>query len=225
MQSRFGELAGIDLLWRLFESSGSLAIGHVAEVLVESQYSLGQWLAVPQVVEQSAPVVEAHLQRLGIDYRLQSDAGVLLTQIEYLHPSRPLVSIVIVSKDQLALVQRCVECLLGNTGYGHFEVVLVNNASASTEARAWFAGMAQLGGDTLRVLDCESTLSPAAAFNAGAAQARGELLLFFSPYLVATQQDWLGQMVQLAQRPEVAVVGRAWCARMAASNRLAWCWA
>lgn len=207
LQSRFGELASIDLMWQVFESSGSLAIGHVAEVLVESQYSLAQWLAVPQVVEQSAPVVEAHLQRLGIDYRLKSGPGVLLTHIEYLHPTRPLVSIVIVSKDQLALVQRCVECLLGNTGYGHFEVVLVNNASVSADARAWFAGMGRLGGDKLRVLECESTLTPAAAFNAGAAQARGEWVLFFSPYLVATQQDWLEQMVQLAQRPEVAVVG------------------
>jgi GT2 family glycosyltransferase/glycosyltransferase involved in cell wall biosynthesis len=206
-QPAFGELARIDLLWRIFEHAGSVAIGHVCEILLEASSSLGKWLAAPEVIALNLPVTQAHLQRLGIAHECEGRDGVLLHDIHYLHPQRPLVSIIIVSRNQLALVQRSVERLLGNTHYGHFEVVLVNNASTSAQARAWFNGMAALGEPRLRVVETETHLSESAAVNHGAAQAAGEYLVIFSPWLVVTEGDWLDRMMQLAQRPEVAVVG------------------
>lgn len=203
---RHGEMAPIDLLWQLFERHGRGVISHVSEVLVESQLSMAAWLSRGVVVEHSAAVLAAHLQRLGVDFRLDGNPG-LLNRVRYLHgQQRPLVSIVIVSADQVALVQRCLEQLLEVTAYSHFEVLLVDNGSVRAEARAWFTGMEQLGSDKLRVLRCAA--EPLAVVqNVAAQQARGDYLLMFSPYLVATQPDWLDEMLHQAQRPEVAVVG------------------
>ena len=83
--------------------------------------------------------------------------------------SRPLVSIVIVSKDQTVALQRCVESLLEKTAYSEYELLLVDNGSESAEARAWLDGMAQLGSERIRVLTYR-----AARQRRGGAQLRRE---------------------------------------------------
>jgi glycosyltransferase involved in cell wall biosynthesis len=77
----------------------------------------------------------------------------LLNRVDYRHARRPLVSIIIVTKDQTAALQRCVETLLEKTAYSEYELLLVDNGSESTEARAWLDGMAELGGERIRVLN------------------------------------------------------------------------
>ncbi|MGS0736339.1 glycosyltransferase [Pseudomonas sp. GG8] len=203
----YGELGVHDLLWRLIENDGPQAIEHIAEIMLESPFALSQWLSLPEVVEQNPLVLAAHLQRMGIAHEVRPGSLPLLNRVDYLHARRPLVSIIISSKDQLAVLQRCVESLLEKTAYSEYELLIVDNASDGAEARAWLASMAQLGSDRLRVLDYPLEANVAAIRNFAAQQARGEYLLMLSPYAVITNADWLDALLNHAQRPEVGVVG------------------
>lgn len=203
----FAELAPHDLLWRMVESGGTHVVGHVAEVLLESVFDLAGWLTEPGVVEQSPRVLEAHLQRLGVAHELRRGSIDLINRIDYRHPRRPLVSVIIVTKDQTAALQRCVETLLEKTAYSEYELLLVDNGSESPEALAWLDGMAQLGGDRLRVLRYPLQGNPAATHNFAVGQARGEYVLMLNAFAVITQADWLDELLNHAQRPEVGVVG------------------
>jgi O-antigen biosynthesis protein len=205
--SRFGELASHDLLWRLVEEHGTQAVGHVAEVVLESPFALSKWLALPEVIEQNPLVVGAHLQRLGIAHQLREGSFALLNRIDYQHHHRPLVSIIIVIKDQVAALQRCVESLLEKTAYSEYELLLIDNGSENADTRAWLAAMAQMGSDRLRVLAYPQQGNMAAVRNFAAGQARGEYLLMLNPFAVITAPDWLDELLNHAQRPEVAVVG------------------
>ncbi|WP_339521375.1 glycosyltransferase [Pseudomonas sp. EL_65y_Pfl2_R96] len=205
--SAYGELAPHDVLWRMVENGGTGVVEHVAEILVESQFSLSQWLSLPEVTVLNPVVLEAHLQRLGVAHRIGEGSMPLLNRVDYLHAERPLVSIVIVCKDQLAVVQRCVESLLEKTLYSEYELLLVDNASETAEARAWLAGMAQLGSDRLRVLEYPAQGNAAAINNFAARQARGEYVLMLNAYAVITEGDWLDALLNHAQRPEVGIVG------------------
>lgn len=205
--SGFGELAPHDVLWRMVEEGGSQAIGHIAEVLLESPFDLAKWLSEPQMAELNAQLASAHLARLGIAHEIRQGASAILNRIDYHHAHQPLVSIVIVSKDQTAAVQRCVETLLENTTAAEYELLLVNNASETVEAQIWFDGMAQLGSDRIRVLDYPKQDNMAAVKNAAISHARGEYVLLLNPYAVITHGNWLAEMLQHAQRPEVGVVG------------------
>ncbi|UUQ63858.1 glycosyltransferase [Pseudomonas fuscovaginae UPB0736] len=202
-----GELAPQDLLWRMVESDGTCVVYHIAEVQLESVSSFSQWLSSPEVRALAAGVTEAHLNRLGIAHRIDSGDDSPLTRVEYLHASRPLVSIILVSKDQCAALQRCIDTLLERTAYAEYELLLVDNGSESAEARVWFDGMAQLGGERLRVLSYPQQGNAAAVRNFAAQQARGEYLLLLNPYAVITNGQWLDEMLAQAQRPEVGVVG------------------
>ncbi|WP_085694625.1 MULTISPECIES: glycosyltransferase [unclassified Pseudomonas] len=203
----FAELAPHDVLWRMVESGGTHVVGHIAEVMLESVFDLAKWLAEPGVVEQSPRVLEAHLQRLGVAHELRRGSIDLLNRIDYRHARRPLVSVVIVTKDQTAALQRCVETLLEKTAYSEYELLLVDNGSESAEALAWLDGMAQLGSDRLRVLRYPQQGNPAATYNFAVGQARGEYVLMLNSFAVITQADWLDELLNHAQRPEVGVVG------------------
>lgn len=203
----FGELAPHDALWRLVESKGPQSIEHIAEVLVESNYPYSDWLSSPQVIEQSERVLDAHLQRIGVEHVTHRGHLPLLNRVEYLHAERPLVSIIISTKDQLGALERCLDSLLSKTGYVNYEVLIVDKASESIEARDWFAAMGALGSDKLRVLAYEGRVNEASTFNYAAQYARGEYLLFVSPHIVIHDADWLGSLLNHAQRPEVGIVG------------------
>jgi O-antigen biosynthesis protein len=206
--ARFGILAPHDALWRLFEKSGDGAIGHISEVMLEAPLSLPKWLALPEVAEQNLEVVQAHLNRCGIAHRIRPDDRLtLLNRIEYLHAARPLVSIVLIVKDQLNAVQRCIETLLEKTDYTQYELLLVDNGSETAETRAWLAAMAQLDPALLRVLSYPQLAAQPDLYNAAAQDARGEYLLHLDPYVMVTHGDWLSELLAQAQRPEVGVVG------------------
>lgn len=203
----FSELAPHDVLWRMVEQGGTQAVGHIAEVLLESALDLSGWLARPDVVENSQRLLEAHLQRLGIAHAIRSGSSELLNRVDYQHEDRPLVSIIIVTKDQTAALQRCIESLLEKTAYCHYELLLIDNGCESAEALSWLAGMAQLGSERIRVLAYPQQGNAAAVRNFAVAQANGDYVLLLDAYTVITQGDWLDELLNHAQRPEVGVVG------------------
>ncbi|MFJ2689761.1 glycosyltransferase [Pseudomonas sp. NPDC087336] len=205
--SQFGELAPHDLLWRMVENEGTHVIGHIAEVLLESALDLAKWLSQPQVLDGNPLLLEAHLQRLGVAHEVRRGSSQIINRIDYLHGERPLVSIVIVSQDRISAVQRCVESLLEKTTYSEYELLLVDNGSESVEARTWFDGMAQMGSERIRVLSLEQKGAAAQVRNFAVNHAHGDYVLILNPYAVITQGDWLAEMLNHAQRPEVGVVG------------------
>lgn len=205
--SEFAELAPHDVLWRMVENDGTQAVGHIAEILLESSLDLAKWLSQPQVLDINPLLLEAHLQRLGIAHEIRPGSSTILNRIDYLHGDCPLVSIIIVSKDQISALQRCVESLLEKTGYGEYELLLVDNGSESVDARTWFDGMAQLDRQRIRVLSYGQQGSAAAVRNFAVSQAAGDYVLMLNPYTVITQADWLAELLNHAQRPEVGVVG------------------
>ncbi|MBC3774903.1 glycosyltransferase [Pseudomonas sp. SWRI99] len=203
----FAELAPHDMLWRMVENDGTQVVGHVAEVLLESPFDLSRWLAEPGVIEQNPRVLQAHLQRLGIEHEIRRGSCELLNRVDYRHARRPLVSIIVVTRDQTAALQRCVETVLEKTVYTEYELLLVDNGSETAEARAWLDGMAQLGGDRIRVVNFPQRDNMAALHNFAVTQARGEYVLVLNTFAVITHADWLDELLNHAQRPEVGVVG------------------
>ncbi|WP_460321269.1 glycosyltransferase [Pseudomonas ogarae] len=202
-----GELAPHDLLWRLVEEAGPQTIEHIAEIQVESSLSFAQWLSRPEVIEGNAAMVGAHLDRIGAVHEIRQDTLPLINRIDYRHGSRPLVSIILRTGHSLAALQRCTESLIERTAYTHYEILIVDSGVRDLAMLDWLANMAQLGANMLRVLRYAGDDSDAAVHNFAAGQARGEYLLLLSPQTVICENDWLDELINHAQRPEVAVVG------------------
>ncbi|WP_125077123.1 glycosyltransferase [Pseudoxanthomonas sp. SGT-18] len=196
-----GQAAELDLLLRLVESGGFAGLGHVHEPL----------LVTPLQVLRSLPEEERailrHLRDRG--YEGASVASHLpgLYRVGYGHPDQPLVSVLVPTRDQFALVQRCLDTLLEKTRYPNYEVLVVDNGSTEEAACRWLDGIEAMGSERLRVLRHPGPFDYPALVNAAAAQARGEYLLLLDNDTAIVDGDWLDTMLNHAQRPEVGVVG------------------
>jgi len=186
---------------RLIERLGLGCIGHINEPLLSSDaFSL-----------QDSPferqVIERHLHARGytqakIDSRLSGRY-----EVDYGHEQTASVSILILVGGRLAQVQRCLETVLEKTTQVAYEVLLLDQGSGSAELRNWLAGVGALGSDQLRVLGFPADLSPAALYNQAAQQARGDFLLWLGDGAGVLSEDWLTQLLNHGQRPEVGAVG------------------
>jgi GT2 family glycosyltransferase len=112
----------------------------------------------------------------------------------------PEVSVIIPAHNQWPLTHACIASLIRHMPRAPFEVVLVDDASTDETRDAALSG-------NLRVLRQERNLGFIGACNAGAAAARGRVLLFLNNDTLATP-GWLDEMLATLT-PGIGVVGAA----------------
>lgn len=197
----FPQALEFELIVRLIEQFGMGAIGHLDEYLVVSPAL--EVKTEPDVMR----VLERHLQRRGYH------SGQVITPLPghyrllYGHQQKPLVSIIIPTKDQLPLLVACITSLLEKTNYKNYEVLIVDNNSETPEAVAWLNGVAQVDPKRIRVLRYPYPFNYSAINNMAAQEARGEYLVLLNNDAAITQDGWLDNMLNHGLRPEVGIVG------------------
>ncbi|APH59070.1 Glycosyltransferase [Granulibacter bethesdensis] len=118
----------------------------------------------------------------------------------------PLVSIIIPTKDQAALVRQCVEGLLYRTDYPAIEVIIVDNGSVEP-ATARVLKALQDDDDRVSVLRDDGPFNYSALNNKAARLTKGEVIALVNNDIVVREPGWLREMVSQLLRPNVGVVG------------------
>jgi GT2 family glycosyltransferase len=119
--------------------------------------------------------------------------------------AQPLVSIVIPNRNASAVLRTCLTGLVDETAYPHREIVIVDNGSTDAEVLEIYESLQRSGHG--RVVAFNRPFNFSAACNAGATAARGELLLFLNNDIEVIHPDWLDELVRLAGRPDIGIVG------------------
>ncbi|NIK00705.1 GT2 family glycosyltransferase/glycosyltransferase involved in cell wall biosynthesis [Xanthomonas arboricola] len=197
-----GPAAAFELRYQLglVERYGLGCIRHIAEPLLVAS------AAPPQDDEDERQAIASHLVARGyVDARVHN-AGPGRHVVDYRHAQQPLVSILVLIDGRLPQVQRCLESVLANTAYPHYEVLLLDRGSSQPELRDWLAGIEALGMQQIRVLRFAGEPAREAVCNAAAEHARGDVLLWLSAGAAVMKADWLDQLLNHALRPEVGAV-------------------
>jgi GT2 family glycosyltransferase len=116
---------------------------------------------------------------------------------------RPLVSIIIPTRDQAALLRTTIDSILTRTDYDPYEVVVMDNNSRDPEALAYLASLQP----PCHVHRWHQPFNYSAINNVGARAARGEQLLFLNNDVEAIRADWLRALLEYAQLDAVGAVG------------------
>ncbi|QHG66296.1 glycosyltransferase [Pseudomonas putida] len=203
---RFVRLAPHDLLWRLVEGYGVHVVEHVAELLVQCQYTYADWLADPQGQAEASVVVESHLQRLGVEALVEAIPGCMMSRVHYRSTHSAGVSILVHAGHDVLALRRCVEALFEHTRYDAYEVLLIANGDEPLDVREWLSMMGGLAVASLRVVEVQAQ-GRVASLNQACRYAHGEFLLMLDVGCVAFDGPWLQELMLQAQRPEVGVVG------------------
>jgi GT2 family glycosyltransferase len=116
---------------------------------------------------------------------------------------RPLVSIIIPTRNQADLLRTTIDSILGRTEYGPYEIVVVDNASTDAGARTYLGSL----GPPVHVQRWPHPFNYSAINNFGARMAKGEQLLFLNNDVEVIRPEWLTAMLEYSQCPGVGAVG------------------
>lgn len=128
-------------------------------------------------------------------------------QLSYPLRSKPLVSIIIPTRDLAADLERCLLSLHHTTLYPHWEVVIVDNGSVETATFAVFESYQQRWGARLRIVRDADAFNFSRLVNLGVAAAQGDVVLLLNNDIeVREPLTWLDEMLGFALHPEIACV-------------------
>ena len=120
--------------------------------------------------------------------------------------NHPTISIIIPFRDLPAVLKRCLDSILNQTTYPHFEIIGVSNWSWEPATLKLIADYPRR--DTrLRFIYYDQPFNFAAINNYAAQQAKGEHLLLLNNDTEVIHPDWLQGLLEHSQRPEVGAVG------------------
>ncbi len=200
-----------DLALRYCEGLDDGEIAHIPHVLYHWRAIPGSTAAGPEEKDYAAEAgrraVNEYFERAGSGAVAELVRG-RGTTFRIKHPlpdERPLVSIIIPTRDQVAILKQCVESLVDGTGYKSYEILIVDNLSRDQRTLDYLESLADSG--IARVLRYREPFNFAAINNFAAARARGSILCFLNNDTEIVEGRWLGEMVSHAVRPEIGAVG------------------
>jgi glycosyltransferase involved in cell wall biosynthesis len=195
-----------DLILRVTERCRQIV--HIPQVLYhwrDHSASTARHATVkPEAAEAGRKAVREHLHRLGLVGEVEDNPRKFGFQVKYPLPRRPLVSILIPSKDAQPTLEACLKSL-ERSAYRDFEVLVIENNSTEKATFDYYRQLASK--PEVRVLTWDGPFNYAAINNWGAAQARGEVLLLLNNDTEAINPDWMERMLEHAIHEEVGGVG------------------
>jgi GT2 family glycosyltransferase len=204
--SQFDGVQDFEFLLRVSEDN--IKIAHLP-------INLYKWRAIPgslalgtgekQGIDQlQARAVNEHLHRQGRTWAAESHST--LPHRLVLNPSyetrQPKVSIIIPSRNQGAILGRCLESLFYLTEYGDYEVILIDNKTTEP------AALREISSYPLKhIIFDEDAFNYSRANNKGVKAAAGDFVVFLNNDTEVISCDWLQKMVMYFEDPRIGAVG------------------
>jgi GT2 family glycosyltransferase len=202
-----GLAQGYDLVLRASEIAGPIA--HVARVLCHHRrrpVTIEAILARHAAGRDECRAIEQALERRGRPGRASlvfARSGPRCYATRVALRDRPLVSIVIPTRNHAAALRTTIESIRRRTAYERYEILVIDNASTDPETRQYLASLEP----PCRVYAWNQPFNYSAVNNFGVGHAAGEQVLFLNNDVEVLEPDWLTVMLEHAQRPEVGAVG------------------
>ena len=202
-----------DLTLRCIEQIRPEEIEHLPWVLYHwragDQSTASNPTAKPYAQEAARRAVQEHLKRTGIAGTVVPSHGVYL-QTKYALPNeRPMVSIIIPTRDQASALKKCVDSIFEKTDYPAYELIVLDNESYDAEALEFLAELKKRDG--VRVERIDDAFNYSRLNNRGVELSRGSFVALLNNDVEVLHADWLTEMVSRAMQPKVAMVGaRLW---------------
>ncbi len=119
--------------------------------------------------------------------------------------AKPLVSIIVPTRDMLIHLERCIESILQKTDYDNFEIVIIDNESEAQETLDYFAKVSKL--DKVRVIEYNKPFNYSAINNYAAKYCKGDVFCLLNNDTEVISSNWLDVMLGQLQQSNVGAVG------------------
>lgn len=183
-------------------------IAHIPKVLyhwrVREESTAGSQMAKPYILEAAKKAKEDALARRGLSGEVELIEGIYQYRVNYLPAVWPKVSVIIPSRDNYEVLDRCLSSFHEMTDYPDFEIILVDNGSTD-ENRGRYQQLSDQYHMTY--LYQKEMFNFSHMCNLGSEAATGEYLLFLNDDIEIIEQNWLKRMVGQASLSHTGAVG------------------
>ncbi|MFG6449723.1 glycosyltransferase family 2 protein [Roseateles sp. BYS180W] len=202
---------GFDLLLRCLARTPMSQVRHIAQVLYHAAQGQARSASARLGDEAACTAARHALQHyfgsLNRHVRVSTVEPGLYRAHWPLPSNPPLVSLIIPTRDRMDVLRPCVESILQRSSYRHFEILIVDNGSSSSDTLTYLQVLQVSHPERIRVLRDDLPFNFSRLNNLAARQARGDLIGLINNDIKVISPDWLEEMVSLALRPEVGCVG------------------
>jgi len=208
-----------DLLLRVTSSLSDDEIAHIPRILyhwrITENSTAMQSSAKTYTTDAGVNAVKDLLASKGVDATVVEGKLPNTYRVHYALPdAEPLVSIIIPTRDQYAILKRCIDSILEKTTYINYEILIVDNQTSCQTTLAYFAELSEF--ENVRVLNYDHEFNYSKINNYAVSQAKGELVALVNNDVEVISPDWLTEMASHAHRSGVGCVG----AKLYYSNNL-----
>lgn len=206
-RSEFNGSQDYDLALRCIEVLRPEQIQHIPRVLyhwrmIEGSTALSNE-EKPYAMLAGERAINEHYRRCGINATAELFNYGYRTR--YHLENKPLVSIVIPTRNAGDLVRRCIDSLVVKTTYENYEILIVDNGSDAAKDVDYFCALS--ANSRITVIRDDRPFNYSALNNRGVGACLGDILVFLNNDTEVISHDWLETMVGHAIQPGVGAVG------------------
>lgn len=198
-----------DLFLRVMENLSPSAIGHIPKILYHWRTILGSAAdhtdAKPYAFNSARKALQDALARRKINGEVQDGLFPSSYRIRYTIPDTPKVSIIIPTKDNVRVLQRCIDSILGRTVYKNYEIILVDNQSVKKETADYYDHLKD--NQRIRILSYDRPFNFSAINNYAVSKVTSPYILFLNNDTEVISGEWLSAMLEHARRDTTGAVG------------------
>jgi len=159
----------------------------------------------PYAVLSARKAIQEHLQRKHTDATVEI-LPIQMYRVKFQLPEKkPSVSIIIPTKNNKSVLEKCINSLISKTTYPYFEVLIVDNGSDEPETLELLKALSD--NRKIRIVKDARSFNFSAINNQAAQQSDDEYLCFLNDDTEIISSDWLGEMMSQAIQPGVGAVG------------------
>jgi glycosyltransferase involved in cell wall biosynthesis len=154
--------------------------------------------------------LDNHLRRVGkYSYEVKMGVHSGFWNPGYKPQYKPLISIIIPTKDKPEYLKRCIDTILKETSYDNYEIIIVDTGSREQDTKIYYNKLKKTTNTTRLSIKYwrHQPFNYSDACNFGAKHAKGEYLVMLNNDTEIMTKSWLEDMLGYAQQDDVAAVG------------------
>lgn len=196
-----------DLILRITENTKN--IYHIPEILYSWRKipnSTASLYSVKSYANQSSiDALQDSLKRRNIKGYVKNGLVEGTFRTKYKIIGKPLVSIIIPTKDKIKYLKRCVNSILKKTTYDNYEILIVDTGSIEKETKKYYGSLKKY--TKIKYVNWEGIFNYSSVNNFAVSKAKGKYVLLLNNDTEVITPDWIESMLEHSQRSEIGAVG------------------
>lgn len=197
-----------DLIFRATEQANRVI--HIPKILYHWRMNINSVAltasAKPYAYEAAKRAISSHLDRIGVEAKVEDGAILGMYRVNYKVSGNPKVSIIIPNKDHKNDLEKCINSILEKTTYENYEIVIVENNSQTNEIFKFYKELEKNKKIKIVKYD-EEGFNYSKINNFGVKKSEGDYIVLLNNDTEIITNDWLETMLGNCQREDVGIVG------------------